>query len=136
MVCANFSLVSVCPSFYLFFSLSYSPHLSLSLPLLSLSASFPPFLSFHLRLFNLYNDHSPSSLSPSDYNRCTNLLCFLGMERTVVLCMYCLYLSFCQQCCKGSHIWCLVTAIVASVDSSISSPWFTILLKDNNLKYL
>ena len=41
--------------------------LSLSLPPLSLFLSlrfFPPFLSFHLRLFNLFNDHSPSPLSP------------------------------------------------------------------------
>ena len=30
----------------------------------SLSASFPTFLSFHLRLFNLFYDHSPSPLSP------------------------------------------------------------------------
>ena len=54
-------------------SLTHSlPHLSLSLILSSslsltppsLSASFSPFLSFHLRLFNLFNDHSPSPISP------------------------------------------------------------------------
>ena len=45
--------------------LSYSPHLSLShspfsLSLsLSFSPSFPPFLSFPLRLINLFNDHFP-----------------------------------------------------------------------------
>ena len=33
-------------------------------PHLSLSPSFPPFLYFHLRLFNLFYDHSPSLLSP------------------------------------------------------------------------
>ena len=40
-------------------------YLSLSIPLLSLRF-FPPFLSFHLRLFNLFNDNSPSPLSPPD----------------------------------------------------------------------
>ena len=74
--------------------LSYPPHLSLSHSPFSLSfslfASFPPFLSFHLRLFNPFNDHSPSPFSPPftplppDYNRCTNLLCFLCTERTVL----------------------------------------------------
>ena len=34
-------------------------------------------------LFNLFNDHSPSPLSPPDYNRCTNLLYFLCTKRTV-----------------------------------------------------
>ena len=39
-------------------SLTHSlPHLSLSLTPPSLSASFPPFLSFHLRLFNLIHLH-------------------------------------------------------------------------------
>ena len=58
--------------------LSLSPILSSSLSLshspfplyFSLCASFPSFLSFHLRLFNLFNYHSPSPLSTSDYNRC------------------------------------------------------------------
>ena len=71
----------------IYISLSYSINLSIShSPFslsFSLSASFPPFLSFHLRLFNLFNDHSPSSLSPPDYNRCTNLLYFVCTERTV-----------------------------------------------------
>ena len=35
-------------------------------------------------LFNLFNDHSPSPLSPPDYNRCTNSLCFLCTESTVM----------------------------------------------------
>ena len=64
---------------------SYSPRLSLFLSHFpfSLSASFPPFLAFHLRLFNLFNDHSPSPLSSPDFNRCTNSLSFLCTERTV-----------------------------------------------------
>ena len=64
-----------------------SSSLSLSLPLLSLSLCLSPllspFLSFHLRLFNLFDDHSPSPLSPRDYYRCTNSLCFLCTELTV-----------------------------------------------------
>ena len=60
---------------------------SLSLPFLSLSfslsPSFPHFLSFHLRLFNLFNDHSPSHLSPPYYNRFNNSFCFLCTECTV-----------------------------------------------------
>ena len=44
----------------IYLSFPYSPHLSLSL---SLSPSFPPFLSFYLGLFNLFNDHSTSPLS-------------------------------------------------------------------------
>ena len=75
-------------------SLTHSlPHLSLSLILssslslshspfslyFSLSASFPPFLSFNLRLFNLFNDHSPSPLSPPEF--CVwNALCMIGIS--------------------------------------------------------
>ena len=72
----------------IYLSLILSSSLSLSLPLLSLFLSlrfFPPFLSFHLRLFNLSHDYSPSSLSPPDYNRCTNLLCFLCTECTMTI---------------------------------------------------
>ena len=44
-------------------SLSHTLLISLSLSLPILSASFPHFLSSLLRLFNLFNDHSPSPLS-------------------------------------------------------------------------
>ena len=68
-------------------SLSCSPHLSPSLPILSLSTSFPPFLSFHLTLFNPFNNQSPSPLPPPfpppDFNRCATSLCFLCSELTV-----------------------------------------------------
>ena len=76
----SFSLPLTPPSISLSLSLTHSPF-SLSF---SLSASFPPLLSFHLRLFNLFDEHSPSPLSSRDYYRCTNSLCFLCTERTVM----------------------------------------------------
>ena len=77
------SLNNSLPHLSLSLILSSSLSLSLSLVSPSLSPSFPPLLSFHLRQFNLFNDLSPSPFSPCDYYRYTNSLFFFVHGTTV-----------------------------------------------------
>ena len=68
-----------------------SSSFSLSLTPPSLSTSFPPFLSFHLRLFNLFNDHLPSSFHPLII---TDILTHYAFCVQNALCHLILFLSY------------------------------------------
>ena len=73
------------------FGTSVFQGLFLSFPILilsssfSLSASFPHFHSFHLRLFNLFNDHSPLPLPPSII---TDVLTYYALCVRNALCIF------------------------------------------------
>ena len=109
------------PLLSLFLSLRFFPPFSLfpfkTIQPFTFTASFLPFLSFQLRLFNFFNDHSPSPLSTPVYNKCTNISCFLCTEPTVIVSqqgirkteqhIYLFFIHFIKNSQKMYRVWFL-----------------------------